>query len=417
MTVHLSLQCLWQNRLTLPLMLCLTMPFHSSAAVIFVDHAAPGPTHDGTSWSSAFQSIQLAVESAAVGDSVWVAKGTYSGTILLRPGVWLFGGFTGSETFLVQRDPLLHQTLISGDRIRRAITIMPDDGAPALLDGFIVQDGASSGGGGILIFGPSSPVIRNSVIRRNTAERGAGILVEYRATPVIERNVIAHNAANAGAGIEFWTQAGGIVRNNLFIGNSADWGSAILSTDRGAPLIYNNTIVGQEAGPAVEFWATSPGSLINNIIAFNRGGVVVRTGGGITFRNNNVFGNTGGNFGGGGISDPTGTIGNISEDPLFVGNYRLQPGSPSIDSGDSSVVQPGERDLDGKPRIYGAAVDMGAYEWTPALSVADVALALKITGGLAEARWWEVDRLRGEGPPVVDLPLAARLIRSVAGLE
>ena len=52
--------------------------------------------------------------------------------------------------------------------------------------------------------------------------------------------------------------------------------------------------------------------------------------------------------------------------PLFRdtanGDYRLLPCSPLINAGDNSVVAPGATDLDGRPRILGGRVDIGAYE-------------------------------------------------------
>ncbi len=56
---------------------------------------------------------------------------------------------------------------------------------------------------------------------------------------------------------------------------------------------------------------------------------------------------------------------NINEDPLFVSptDYRLQSVSPVIDMGDNNARSLPEFDLDGNARIYGDAVDMGAYEY------------------------------------------------------
>src|SRR5205807_1883315 len=68
--------------------------------------------------------------------------------------------------------------------------------------------------------------------------------------------------------------------------------------------------------------------------------------------------------------------GNIDADPLFVdaagGNLRLQAGSPCISTGNDAVVAsppfPMDAtgtliDLDGKPRVSRAHVDIGAYEY------------------------------------------------------
>jgi hypothetical protein len=68
--------------------------------------------------------------------------------------------------------------------------------------------------------------------------------------------------------------------------------------------------------------------------------------------------------------------GNTDADPCFIvpgywgleerwvsGDYPLQLGSPCVNAGDPFyVVAPGETDADGKPRIAGGIIDMGAYE-------------------------------------------------------
>ena len=61
-----------------------------------------------------------------------------------------------------------------------------------------------------------------------------------------------------------------------------------------------------------------------------------------------------------------GSVGNITNQPIFVnmanGNFRLQTNSPCINSGNNAYVT-GDTDLDGRPRIVGGSVDMGAYEF------------------------------------------------------
>jgi hypothetical protein len=67
---------------------------------------------------------------------------------------------------------------------------------------------------------------------------------------------------------------------------------------------------------------------------------------------------------------------NIDADPLFrhdgLGNLWLAASSPAIDAGNGAAVPPGvTTDLDGNPRIVGAAVDMGAYEYSASLVAVD----------------------------------------------
>jgi hypothetical protein len=67
-----------------------------------------------------------------------------------------------------------------------------------------------------------------------------------------------------------------------------------------------------------------------------------------------------------------GGIGNITNVPLFVnyaiGNVRLQPTSPCINSGNNAIAS-ALTDLDGNSRIISGTVDMGAYEFQGAGSL------------------------------------------------
>ncbi len=72
------------------------------------------------SWGAAC-TLQTALGIAASGDEVWVKAGVYKpgaspgNTFTIPPGVAVYGGFAGAETFRAQRDPAANVTVLSGD--------------------------------------------------------------------------------------------------------------------------------------------------------------------------------------------------------------------------------------------------------------------------------------------------------------
>jgi hypothetical protein len=96
--------------------LLLVCPFGSAEAVIYVKADASG-ANDGTSWTDAFTDLQNALSLATAGDTLWVAAGTYKPTtgtnrtaeFVLETGVALFGGFSGVETELSERNMRAHR--------------------------------------------------------------------------------------------------------------------------------------------------------------------------------------------------------------------------------------------------------------------------------------------------------------------
>ena len=106
---------------------------------------------NGLAWQTAFDTIQGALARSRPGDEIWVAKGTYyphasdrNVSLDLKKEVALYGGFSGRETRLDQRDYQKNVTILSGnigkgDKTRNTVTIVK--GADnAVLDGFTVSD-------------------------------------------------------------------------------------------------------------------------------------------------------------------------------------------------------------------------------------------------------------------------------------
>ena len=110
----------------------------------------------GTSWSDA-TSLQGALIRASDGDEVWVAAGTYlpttdgdrSVSFEISSGVAVYGGFTGSETSLPERQWATNVTTLSGDigtpgnasDNSRSVVYGVDLSASTVLDGFTITGG------------------------------------------------------------------------------------------------------------------------------------------------------------------------------------------------------------------------------------------------------------------------------------
>ena len=140
--------------------LALGLPMTLSAQ-IFVDDNAPLPG-TGTSWSSAFPSLDQALAAALPGQEIWVATGTYkprnrqiptdprSATFVTRNNVRVYGGFNGTEATLAQRAGLFSQTILSGDLgvqldiSDNAYHVVTAE-AVSRLDGFTIRQGNANG--------------------------------------------------------------------------------------------------------------------------------------------------------------------------------------------------------------------------------------------------------------------------------
>lgn len=112
--------------------LCLTLAAGETALAqsrIFVN-AGAGGLNNGTSWANAFQDLSDALDQASLTASalnpveLWIARGVYTpgrgsgdqtATFTVVDGVQLFGGFTGGETDLSQRDAESNETILSGN--------------------------------------------------------------------------------------------------------------------------------------------------------------------------------------------------------------------------------------------------------------------------------------------------------------
>lgn len=218
---------------------------------------------------------------AQAGDQIWVAAGRYVGNFTLALEVEVYGGFTGTETALAQRDWTANPTILDGNQMGSVVTSPSGATSTTRIDGFTITNGSGTVSG--------------------LYAYGGGLYLES-SSPTITNNTITGNSAGAGGGL---------------------------------------------------YLSESSPTIANNIVAFNSSGIYrYDMGSTPTLRNNCVYGNTAYNYFC--ITDPTGTDGNITADPLFVqnpdpgpdwewgtpddvGDLRLLSSSPCIDAGDNAA--------------------------------------------------------------------------------
>ncbi len=285
--------------------------------------------NDGLTWATAKRTIQAGLDTAVPGDQVWVAQGTYAENITLAADVGLYGGLAGNETpgafSLACRRSRENMTVVQG---YSPIGVPSGASASTRLDGFVIRGQA----GHSILINMSSPTIANNVF-------------------------------TDGAGVHLLTSSS-LILGNIFKGtggNDHPVGGGAISCVGGSPMIINNTIAGNDQ-VGLRLWSSTPALIANNLIAFNRSGVF-RVDGSATVTHNCVFGNDEYDYS---SNNPTGISGNISVDPRLVdlryGNCHVQPDSPCIGAGDSSVVPAGVCEMDGDARVLGVSIDIGADE-------------------------------------------------------
>lgn len=229
--------------------------------VIRVDLSATG-ANDGFSWTSAIPNLEDALSISRHGDQIWLADGIHKPrgsdgerSFVIPDGISIYGGFTGSESSLAERngDPLTNGTILDGDLLGddvgfknrddnvRHVVVLENIGSSTILDGFTIRGGEATDpneensrgrkGGGILSSG--SPIFRNLNFASNRAIDG-GALASLEGGPRIlscrfEGN-IAENTGGAALLLEALHDDHSeilIVDDCRFVGNQAKDGGAI----------------------------------------------------------------------------------------------------------------------------------------------------------------------------------------------
>ena len=378
---------------------------HFDDNIFYVNAASSSESPLGDSWPDAFKTLQEGVDSAAAtgGGSVWVAAGTYTSAtnpvLAMRPGVFIYGGFAGTESVLEGRDWRIHPAFIDGEDARRCVK-----GADyAVLDGFTVKRGyaafdttnSSSGDGGGMYNSGASPSVINCAFVGNHADFGGGAMGNISSALFVTGCFFGGNQVKADS--NYLEYSGGGAMNNfmslptitgcVFTDNaSSSAGGAmcnLASTMDVKNCVFTKNAVSGPGG-AISNQYSNQGTVTNCTFSGNfaqeGGGAVYDESGMVKYLNCILWNDSG--QGGNPEFSPGYTnyypnmityscvqggypgTGNISADPMFVGDsgnsVQLQSGSPCVDAGTTAGAP--AADLLGRFRPLGGGVDMGAYE-------------------------------------------------------
>jgi hypothetical protein len=310
----------------------------ASAAVWYVDKDNISGTQDGTTWSTGFTTIQEGIDAAFDdgGGDVWVAEGVYdevrvsvmhdpavdTGSLFMREGVDIYGGFMGTETAREQRDWDTFVTVIDGSTARggeRALHVVV--GADnAGFDGFTItgangyayyweSGGRRIDGGGMYNPG-ASPTVANCTFTNNLAYYGGG-MYNYHCSPTVTDCLFTDNYGEFGGGM-YNHRSSPTVMNCTFEANCLDrddpWypygsGGGMFNSE-GSPTLTNCTFADNRAYAGGGVFNGGGSSTLTNCTFTNNfadgGGGVVVVGGTQTIDNCTFTGNSA-TYNGGGV--------------------------------------------------------------------------------------------------------------------
>ena len=316
---------------------------------VYVDVASTNSTQDGTSWASAFNDLQDALNCGCVVNNVsthpaevWVAEGTYNLKVpvnaedpsyatnylyqkfSLKKNQKLYGGLVSGATNLLGRDLTFatHQSILSGLTALGKVYVVVEAANTDFtteLNGFIVQDGYAVEPNGPVNYncGPGvsardgAVTLNNVWVRDNTSRQdGGGIFLQYAALHADNLKVTGNTSIDGmGGGLAYWTSSNTVLPQSVLkhleiSNNTADFAGGGLKTEINANISIEDFKI--ENNTAIHFGGG----------AYLSQGTVTFAGG--VFKDNAVSA-TG--TGGAVYTDNTGTPGSTSfESVLFTGN-------------------------------------------------------------------------------------------------
>jgi len=305
----------------------------------YVDLSNPTHSSPYTSWATAANDIQTAVNASTDGDTVLVTNGTY----------WISSQITVTNNIIIKsvNGPLFTE-INGGDR---GFFL---GNSSCTVEGFKISGydsewaPISEDGAAILCTG-LNPIIKNCFIENNWNGNGNGAISYGRAY-----NCKISLNAGWGAAASYQTELYGCLIYENF-----DWDSGSIVKGGRA---YNCTIVKNIS--MFDAGAVNSAILRNSIVWNNHAvdlDIYVDTWEVVEIPGSNISGTIDARY----ACSPgltAGIDGNINSNPQLDTNYRPLAGSPCIGSGTNGYISTA-CDLAGNPRVIDSVIDMGAYEF------------------------------------------------------
>lgn len=319
-------------------------------------HLAGSNTAPYDTWATAATDVQVAINYANSNGiaEVWVAEGTYAhgSQMALNNNVTVYGGFpdAGNPGFGA-RDYVANPTILDGQLSYRVFYNNGTINNTAILDGFVIENGSNSTGGGFYLRN-CSPIIRNCEIRNNNVTADGGGIYLRDADAEFSNCTIKDNHANDDGGGAYMRGAEATFSNCTFTGNNTNLGGGnnggAIFVEGGDP-IFNTVIVdlNNQANDGAGVFINNGNSTFNscevkNSVAADLGGGIYINQGAPIFSSCTIDANTSSNHGGGvymsNSSSPTFTNSTISNNSCTGGDkygggfYITGSASPTITS-------------------------------------------------------------------------------------
>ena len=257
----------------------------SSSNRLYVKPIASG-TGDGSSWANASSNLQAMISSnCGSATEVWVAAGTYKPTqdllgnpapndnrdkaFLIKYNIKVYGGFSGTEMNLSDRNLAQNKTILSGDfnGDDNGLTNNSENAYHVLV---IAKVDSNSVFDGFIIRGGNANNVANVVTNGLSFRRDQGGNISVNSSQILIKNVVLYEGYGSLAGGIYIVASNIVMVNAVINANSAIVGAGIFNY-ASSPKFFNTTIYNNSASALAGNVYNQQGSLpiFTNCILWN----------------------------------------------------------------------------------------------------------------------------------------------------